>query len=240
MAEADRTDQEIDNAIREWKIKFRDLPEALGVSRDRVQERWERFRQEIYRRIADGKSTPEIVAEVGLPRTAVAAFRARWTQGYRPEGVAVPEPGSDLDEPESADVENAVVTTFGLERDLQRSLRENIAQLEPGLRIIDSGHERRCTVGLIDILCEGSDGALVVVELKAGLAKDAALGQLLGYMGAVKREMTEEGEHSGRPVRGILVAKEFDDRVRHASLAVPKLRLISYQIQFAFEDRGLL
>ena len=240
MAEADRTDQEIDNAIREWKLKFRDIPEALNVSRERVQERWERFRQEIYKRIAEGKSTPEIVAEVGLPRTAVAAFRARWTQGYRPEGFTEPGPGSTVeDDLGGADVEDAVVTTFGLERDLQRTLRQNIAQLEPGLRIIDDGHERRCAAGLIDILCEDAGGALVVIELKPGFAKDAALGQLLGYMGALKREMAD-GEQAERSVRGILVAKEFDDRVRYASLAVPKLRLMSYQIQFAFEDRGLL
>ena len=195
MAEADRTDQEIDNVIREWKLKFGDIPEALGVSPERVQARWEWFRQEVYRRIADGKSTPEIVAEVGLPRTAVASFRARWTRGYRPQGFAGPgpDPDPDLDDLESAEVENAVVTTFGLERDLQRTLRENIAQLEPELRIIDRGREHRCAARLIDILCEGSDSALVVVELKAGIAKDAALGQVLGYMGAVKREMTAEG-----------------------------------------------
>jgi hypothetical protein len=181
MAELERTNDEIDNLIREWKLKHRDIAEVLGVSLERVQERWDWFRQEVYRRIAEGKPTSEIVAEVGLPRTAVAAFKARWTHGYRPGGIAVADAGSDTDELDSADVENAVVTTFGLERDLQRTLRENIAQLEPGLQIIDGGNERRSAAGLVDILCKGSDGALVVVELKAGLAKDAALGQVLGY-----------------------------------------------------------
>jgi hypothetical protein len=158
MAQPDRMDQEIDNAIRAWKLRLRDIPEALGVSRDQVQERWERFRQEVYRRIAEGKSTPEIVAEVGLPTTAVAAFRARWTQRYRPEGVVDVEPQAEAEMGlDTSDVEDAVVTTFGLERDLQRSLRENIAQLEPGLRIVGDGHERRCPAGLIDILCEGSE-----------------------------------------------------------------------------------
>jgi hypothetical protein len=31
MAEADRADQEIDDAIRAWRIRIRDIPEALGV-----------------------------------------------------------------------------------------------------------------------------------------------------------------------------------------------------------------
>jgi RecB family endonuclease NucS len=149
------------------------------------------------------------------------------------------EPMPDAVEvPETAEVEDAVVTTFGLERDLQHALRQNISQLEAGLSIIDDGREHRCAAGSIDILCDDSRGALVIIELKAGLAKDAALGQALGYMGAIKREMTLEGEYSGRSVRGILVAKEFSDRVRHASLAVSNLRLISYAIQFTFEDRS--
>jgi RecB family endonuclease NucS len=141
--------------------------------------------------------------------------------------------------PGTDEVEDAVVTTFGLERGLQRTLRDNIAQLEPGLRIIDEGREHRCAAGLIDILCEDRDGALVLIELKAGLARDAALGQMLGYMGAITREMTTDGKYAGRVVRGIMVAKEFSDRVRHASVAVPNLRLVSYVIQFTFEDRGL-
>src|SRR5688572_9494717 len=35
--------------------------------------------------------------------------------------------------------------TFGLERDLQAALRANIEQLEPGLRIIDKGKDRKST-----------------------------------------------------------------------------------------------
>jgi RecB family endonuclease NucS len=50
--------------------------------------------------------------------------------------------------------------------------------LNPAGDFIDGGHERRCAVGLVDILCEDADGALVVIELKAGFAKDAALGQM--------------------------------------------------------------
>jgi hypothetical protein len=239
MPETDRADQEIDDAIREWRIRLKDLPDALGVSRDRIQERWEWFRQEVYRRIAEGKSTTEIAEEVGLPARAIAAFRASWTRGYRPEGLVGLEPSPDDDGgPGSDEVEDAVVTTFGLERDLQGTLRDNITQLEPGLRMIDGGREHRCAAGFIDILCEDPGGALVVVELKAGVAKDAALGQTLGYMGAITREMTVEGEYAGRPVRGIMVAKEFSDRVRHASLAVPNLRLVSYAIHFTFEDRS--
>jgi hypothetical protein len=178
MAEPERTDQEIDDAIRQWQLRLRDVPDALGVSRERVQERWEWFRREVYRWIAEGRSTAEIVAEVGLPTSAIAAFRARWTHGYRPEGLVGPEPPPEPDDaPGGEEIEEAVVTTFGLERDLQRTLRETIAQLKPDLKIIDEGREHRSAAGQIDILCDGGDGALMVVDLEAGVAKDAALGQ---------------------------------------------------------------
>jgi endonuclease len=232
--------RKIDDAIRERRVRVRHLPEALGVSPERVYERWEWFRQEVYRRIADGKSTPEIVAEVGLPTPTIAAFRAQFSRGHGPEDIV--DSDADVGEtPGSDEVEDAVVTTFGLERDLQRTLRDkdNITQLEPGLQIIDGGREHRCATGMIDILCRDRDGALVVVELKAGLARDAALGQMLGYIGAIMREMTTAGEYAGRAVQGIMVAKEFSDRVCHASVAVPNLRLVSYLIEFTFEDRGL-
>jgi hypothetical protein len=92
MAEPERTDQEIDDAIRQWRIRLRDLPDALGVTRERVDGRWEWFRQEVYNRIAEGKSTSEIVEEVGIPARGVAAFRASWTRGYRPESLVGLEP----------------------------------------------------------------------------------------------------------------------------------------------------
>jgi hypothetical protein len=72
MAEPERTDGEIDAAIRQWQLKFKDIADALGVSRQRVQERWEWFRREVYKRISEGKSTAEIVEEVGLPTSAIA------------------------------------------------------------------------------------------------------------------------------------------------------------------------
>ena len=118
---------------------------------------------------------------------------------------------------------------FGLERDLQRALRINIEQLEPGLKIIDDGGERSVAAGRIDITAEDDTGQLVVIELKAGTAQSDAIAQVLSYMGSIDAE--------GRPVRGILVAHDFHERVVHAAKAVPNLSLKAYSFQFAFENR---
>ncbi|MCA1653257.1 MAG: endonuclease NucS [Sphingomonadales bacterium] len=57
---------------------------------------------------------------------------------------------------------------LGLERDLQKALRREIAQLEEGLQIIDDGVERAVPSGFIDITARDSNERLVVIELKAG------------------------------------------------------------------------
>ncbi len=119
---------------------------------------------------------------------------------------------------------------FELERHLQSELRREISQLEIGLDIIDEGMERSVESGFVDILARDLGGALVVVELKAGLAKREAVGQITGYMGDL---MAEE---PGTPVRGILVAADFDKSCQSAVRAIPTLTLKRYRFSFTFEN----
>jgi hypothetical protein len=120
---------------------------------------------------------------------------------------------------------------LSLERDMQASLRTEIHALEPGLKTIDDGIERAVLSGFIDILCRDNQGQLVVVELKAGKTDARVIGQTLGYMG----DLSEE---EGSPVRGIIVAHEFDQRTRSAAKAVPNLVLYRYSISFKFAQEG--
>jgi hypothetical protein len=117
---------------------------------------------------------------------------------------------------------------IGLERDLQAALRAKIDQLEPGLVIIDSGMERSVDSGLIDITAQDSSGKIVVIELKAGIANQRAVAQILSYMGDIAMEDT------GVDVRGILVASDFDKKAQAAARIVPSLVLRRYAIHFQF------
>ena len=116
-----------------------------------------------------------------------------------------------------------------LERDMQTALRQQIASLESGLRIIDDGDERGVHSGFIDILCEDEAGALVVVELKAGRADARVFSQILGYMGDMMKEEPD------RIVRGIIVAHSFDKRASSAARAVQNVQIFRYSINFTFE-----
>lgn len=129
-----------------------------------------------------------------------------------------------------AEEEGSTEFKFSLERDLQRALRTNIEQLEPGLKIIDDGVERTVEAGRIDITAEDADGYLVVIELKAGKADLRAIGQLLSYMGSAS-------DDASCPVRGILVASDFDPSLVMAAKAVPNISLRAYSFQFSFSER---
>jgi RecB family endonuclease NucS len=177
----------------------------------------EKQKSEIIALIQEGKlSREQIAAKVGVAPGTVSAIKAHLTMGTYTE----------LSEAE--EVIEAMETTFGLERDLQIALRSNIEQLEQGLKIIDGGKERTTEAGRIDITAEDQQGAIVVVELKAGAANSDCIAQILSYMGALS-------EKEQKPVRGILVAGDFPRRVVFATRAVPNLQLKKYTFRFSFE-----
>jgi endonuclease len=134
--------------------------------------------------------------------------------------------GEDAIEQDSQDDEE-VGRTFSLERDMQAALRANIGQLEVGLTIVDNGAEARVDAGLIDILAKDKGGTWVVVELKANVAQPAALTQLLAYMTCISSDR-------GGQVRGILVASDFDRKIRLAVRALPNILLKEYRFHFEF------
>ena len=119
--------------------------------------------------------------------------------------------------------------TFRIERDLQLVLRANIGQLEPNLVIIDGGKERVVEVGRIDITAMDANSNIVVIELKRGTASPQAVDQILAYMNAVANA-------DKAPVRGILIAGDFHEKVLLAASDIHNLELKKYSFHFTFES----
>jgi endonuclease len=182
---------------------------------------------------AAGKPDPSKLGLIGNPYNQLSNFRT----GLRTYALFRDENG-DIDVVNDAAIILAWAAIkdkregkqFELERHLQESLRLEIAQLEVGLEVIDGGVERSVESGFIDILAKDISGALVVIELKAGQAKREALGQIAGYMGDL---MDEE---SGIPVRGILVAADFDKSCLSGVRTISALSLKRYRFSFVFEE----
>lgn len=125
---------------------------------------------------------------------------------------------------------------FAAEDHLRDFLAANLEKLEPGLQVFvgpegDDGVELSTDVGRIDILGIAANGDLVVVELKVGRGQDAVVGQILRYIGWVRRHLAQ-----GRRVRGIVVAQEISEALRYAIGTVPDVTLKTYALAISFGD----
>ena len=158
-----------------------------------------------------------------------AAQRYRKFRDVGDDGLPLP-PATGAQRENAMTVEEDVGQRIGLERDMQAALRIEIEQLEPGLSIIDDGAERSVDSGFIDITARDVSGATVVIELKAGVAGQRAIAQILSYMGDVA------GEEGMGKVRGILVASDFDAKAKAAARMVSTLALRKYSVRFLFSD----
>jgi hypothetical protein len=82
----------------------------------------------------------------------------------------------------------------------------------------------------IDFLCtERETGDFVVVELKRGKTSDAAVGQILRYIGWVRKNMAKEGQR----VKGIIIAKEVDEALGYAVRDLADVSVSTYKVDFS-------
>lgn len=139
----------------------------------------------------------------------------------------VDDPTLTAEEDNDDVIEQLIETSISLERDVEEHLIRNLDTLETGLRFVE--RQVVIDVGRVDILAEDADGRRVIIELKVGEAKDAAVGQIARYLGWYARR-------DGRSPRGMLIASDFPEPVRYAAEAVKDLALVRYRVQFAFDS----
>lgn len=141
---------------------------------------------------------------------------------------------SGLESPD--EIEDAVETSLSIERDLENFLVADLPQIESGLQLFNENEKTgrqfdAKDAGRIDILCVDQEQHLVVLELKAGEADAKVASQILQYMGWI-----EENIAYGRPVRGIIIANEFSEKLKYAVRPVPAITLKKYEVRFTFID----
>ena len=74
-------------------------------------------------------------------------------------------------------------------------------------------------VGEVDLFCKDKNDNYVVVELKKRKGSDKTIGQILRYIGWVKRNICKNTEK----VRGIIISREYDEKIKYAAGAVGSL-----------------
>ena len=148
----------------------------------------------------DGQSRlhPGLARRVRPPRADRAALAAK---------LAKSPPPAEWTPEERRQVEREIETAYAEDPDLLQTL-------EPGLQLED--RQLATPIGTMDLLCKGTDGKYVVVEIKVGEAEDAAFGQILRYIGWIRRNF-EDGENN---VRGIILAGGFTDKAGYSKIGL--------------------
>lgn len=142
------------------------------------------------------------------------------------EGVSVP------DEVPVSGADPETTSEFAYEHDLRDYLARNLHLIDPSLRLYEDegikGVEFPAGGRFIDILATDGVG-YVVIELKVSKGYDRVVGQLLRYVGWIKRNHAD----AGQPVRGVIVAKEISEDLRIACAEVPNVTLFEYELSVA-------
>ena len=119
-------------------------------------------------------------------------------------------------------------TSVGLEADLRDRLAENPSLIEKGLSLISKEYSIP-RAGRADLVCKDKMGNYVVIETKKVGESDQVVGQILRYIGGLKKE--------GKRTRGIIVVNKPDDRLALAVYAVEDLiKLKYYKVSFDITD----
>lgn len=131
---------------------------------------------------------------------------------------------------ESTEEPIAAIPSVSLEKDLQENLAKNPSLVEKGLKLVEGGKNYYIKgAGSIDILCRDKAGIYTVIETKKGKASDEVVGQILRYIGALKREH--------KKARGIIIVNEPDERLDFALEAVKDfVKLKYYKVEFQIKD----
>ena len=143
---------------------------------------------------------------------------------------------SDTDEEEfTTDEESEPEYLFPLESNLRDFLAKNIATIPFNGKKLHlyqdetgrDGVEYPTEVGRIDVLAQDEEGNFVVFELKLDKGPDRALGQILRYMGWVKRKIA-----NSKQTYGVIVAKRVDKKLRYAINVTENIELFEYELDF--------
>ena len=138
---------------------------------------------------------------------------------------------------EKDDAEDAIEPTeFAYESDLRNFLAKHLGKIESGLRLYEdegiTGIEFPVGGRFIDILALDPKNDYVVIELKVSRGYDRVVGQLLRYLGWIKKNQAEPTQS----VRGVIVAREISEDLQLACSEIANVRLFEYQLEVSLKQ----
>lgn len=138
---------------------------------------------------------------------------------------------------EPSQLEDTIESTFGLERYLHEFLVDNWdatglsnewSLLEEDGEIVGSRYNTG-EVGEIDILAKHKkENQWLVIELKKDQTSDSTVGQILRYMGWVRRHLASDGDI----VKGLIICRDIDCKLQYALDGQSNICCMTYQVKF--------
>lgn len=218
-------------------------PDQYGVWNNISEEGLKRL--EIWRDFDRGTSPGEKYARINqiLNRLSADLEVDLWTLDTLWWGLDKEEDETD---PEWVDYSVSEAQRFALERHLHDFLRDNWEKTPLGEEWelyqepedMDVGYEYPTGVGRIDLLAwHRGKSKWLVVELKRDQTSNSTVGQVLRYIGWVRRHLAEEDEL----VRGLIIARDPDEALLYALDAFPgqEVELQRYEVEFELFPGGL-
>ncbi len=100
------------------------------------------------------------------------------------------------------------------------------------MKIDQSGAQFNTPAGIIDFLTVNKNtNDFLVIELKIGKASDKAIGQILRYMGYIKKELCKED----KDVKGFILGEDIDDKAKYALNIVPNIEFKKYKLNIQID-----
>jgi len=128
---------------------------------------------------------------------------------------------------------------FVLEKYLEDFIVSNFDTILKGLLHIyedahgNDGQQYGTDIGPIDILAvDAKSNAFVVIELKKGRPSDQVVGQVLRYMGWVKKNLCKEGQG----VKGLVICREPDPKLSYALQMTTNIDVRYYSVSFKLRE----
>lgn len=143
----------------------------------------------------------------------------------------------EVDDSDEMDVTLQSRQEFAYEKDLQRFLVKNLSLIEPGLTLYEEDGIRgiEFDVGgrFVDILAVDKNQHLVVIELKVSKGYDRVVGQLLRYVGWVRKNMASDSQK----VRGLIIARTISEDLKIACADIQDVQLFEYALSISVTER---
>lgn len=108
------------------------------------------------------------------------------------------------------------------ERNLEDILIDQLENIESGLQLIS--RQLSTPAGRLDILCKDIQENYIVVELKKAKGSDLVVGQIMRYMGWVKKE------YNTNKVRGIIIVNKKDLALEYAVSATDNIIVKEFKL----------